>query len=95
MDIEFDKNAVEDSNVRVAVLDFLNNVDCLEKGKNIPILIHQDGVKKSYYIRCCVSGEVVSALVSLDARLDPGGNDTFKDNRELMLKHNTFLRMSR
>jgi hypothetical protein len=93
VDIEFDVNADENEEIRNSVLDFVNTVSCLEKEKNIPILIHQDGVKSSYYIHCCISGEIVSHLISLDARLDPFGKDTFRDNRELMVKHNTYLRM--
>lgn len=95
MNIEFDKNAAENEDVRNAVLDFLSSVDCLEKEKNMPVLIYQDGVKNSYYIRCCMSGETISGLISLDARLDPSATDTFRDNRELMLRHNTYLRMSK
>lgn len=95
MNVIFDENAAENEDIRKAVLDFLSNVDCLEKERNIPILIHQDGVKNSYYIQCSMLGETVSGLISLDARLDPSGTDTFRDNRELLLKHNTYLRMSR
>ncbi|MFH1086974.1 MAG: hypothetical protein V1737_00130 [Chloroflexota bacterium] len=95
MNIDFDENAVESEEIRKAVRDFLANVECIERQREIPILIHQDGVKSSYYIRCCMSGEAISRLVSLDARLDPSGTDTFRDNRDLMLRHNTFQRMSR
>ena len=38
VNIEFDKNAAENEDVRNAVLDFLSSVDCLEKEKNIPAL---------------------------------------------------------
>lgn len=94
MKTEFDRNAVENEDVRKAVLSFLSHIDCLEKEKDIPILIHQDGVKNSYYIRCCMAGETVSKFISLDARLDPTGTDTFRDNRALLLTHNTYIRMS-
>jgi hypothetical protein len=95
MEILFDDNATENQEILKAVQSFIDDVDCLEKQKDGSIFIHQDGVKKSYYIRCCISGEVATDLLDLDARLDPESNDTFRDNRELLLKHNTFRRMSR
>ena len=79
MEITFDKNAIKNEEVERTVKSFLAKVDSLEKAKGIPILIHQDGVKKSYYIRCTISGETMSGLVSLDARLDPQSIDTFRD----------------
>jgi hypothetical protein len=65
----------------------------MEKEKDMPVVILQDGVKKSYYIRCAVTGETMSQKVSLDARLDPQTGETFRDNREILMTHNTFLRM--
>jgi len=59
----------------------------------VPIFIFQDGVKKSYYIRCAISGETISKVISLDARLDPESDDMFRDNREILMTHTTFLRM--
>lgn len=94
MEISFDTNAIENEEVEETVQNFFNKVDSLEKASNSSILIHQDGVKKSYYVRCSISGETMSKLISLDARLDPQSTDTFRDNRELLLKHNTFIRMS-
>ena len=35
----------------------------------------------------------MSKVISLDARLDPQSGETFRDNREILLTHNTFLRM--
>ena len=35
----------------------------------------------------------MSKVISLDARLDPESDDTFRDNREILLSNNTFLRM--
>ncbi len=95
MEIGFDDYASESQEVLKAVKSFVDNVECLEKKKNSPVFIHQDGVKKSYYIRCCISGDTVASLIDLDARLDPQSTDTFRDNRELLLNHNTFRRMSR
>ena len=93
MEIRFDKNATENQEVKDAVKTFLNNVDTAEKENNIPVFIYQDGVKNSYYIRCAISADTMSRVISLDARLDPQGGETFRGNRELLLRHNTFLRM--
>lgn len=94
MKITFDEYATENQEVLQAVQNFVDSLDCLEKKKDSQIFIHQDGVKKSYYIRCCLSGETISNRIDLDARLDPQSTDTFRDNRELLLTHNTFRRMS-
>ena len=91
MEIIFDDNATKNADVLSAVNNFLKKIDCLEKDKKSPILIHQDGVKSAYYIRCCMSGQIAQGLLSLDARLDPNGTDSFRDNRELLLKHNTYI----
>jgi hypothetical protein len=94
MNITFDEYAEENQVVYKAVQQFIDGVDCLEKKKDGQIYIHQDGVKKSYYIRCCISGDTVANKIDLNARLDPQSTDTFRDNRELLLSHNTFRRMS-
>ncbi len=93
MAIEFDKNAVKNQEVEDTVKAFLKSVDTIERVKNVPVIIYQDGVKKSYYIRCTISGKTMSQVISLDARLDPQNGETFRGNREIMLTHNTFLRM--
>ena len=93
MQIKFNENAHKNQEVEAAVETFLRDIDTLEKTRNAPVFIYQDGVKKSYYIRCTISGETMSKVISLDARLDPQSGETFRDNRELLLKHNTFLRM--
>jgi len=95
MQITFDENATENQEALQAVQSFIDSLECLEKKKDSQIFIHQDGVKNSYYIRCCMSGEIVSNRIDLDARLDPQSTDTFRDNRELLLTHNTYRRMSR
>lgn len=93
MEINFDKSAPRNQEVEATVKTFLSDVDTAEKAKNAPVFVYQDGVKKSYYIRCAISGETMSRIVSLDARLNPESGDTFRDNRELLLANNTFLRM--
>jgi hypothetical protein len=93
MEISFNKDAARDQGVADTVKDFLENIPTLEKVTNMPIVIFQDGVRKSYYIRCALSGKTMAKLISLDARLNPGSGETFRDNREIMLTHNTYLRM--
>jgi hypothetical protein len=93
MEINFDQNAVANQEIEKTVKAFFKEVETAEKARKVPLLIYQDGVKKSYYIRCTISGETMSQVISLDARLDPQSGETFRDNRELLLTHNTFLRM--
>jgi hypothetical protein len=93
MEINFDQNATKNPEVEKTVSAFLRDIDTAEKARNVPVLIYQDGVKKSYYIRCTVSGETMAKVISLDARLDPESEDAFRDNREILQTHNTFLRM--
>ncbi len=93
MEIRFDENARKNKEVETTVKTFLRDIDTAEKVGNVPVFIYQDGVKKSYYIRCTISGETMSRVISLDARLDPQSGETFRTNRELLLAHNAFLRM--
>jgi hypothetical protein len=93
MEISFDKNAVYNTEVEKTVKEFLTENGAMEKTRGMPVVIFQDGVKKSYYIRCTITGETMSKKVSLDARLNPQTGETFRDNREILMTHNTFLRM--
>jgi len=93
MEISFDKNAAKNAQVEKTVGEFLERIGTLEKVRKAPVFIFQDGVKKSYYIRCALSGETMSKVISLDARLTPESGETFRDNREILMTHNTFLRM--
>jgi hypothetical protein len=93
MNIIFDKNAQKNQAVEKTVKEFLDKVDTLEKLEGLPVTVFQDGVKKSYYIRCAVSGKTMNSTVSLDARLNPDSGETFRDNREILQTHNTFIRM--
>lgn len=90
----FDQSSTINGDVEKAVNDFLNKIETLEVSQGNKIIIHQDGVEKSYYIRCCLLGKTATSLVDLNARLIPESNDSFRANRELLLKHKTFLRMS-
>jgi len=93
MDVLFDKSAAKDSEVEKTVLEFFDSVDTLERTRNVPVYIFQDGVKKSYYVRCAITGKTMTGVISLDARLNPQSGETFRDNREILQTHNTFLRM--
>jgi hypothetical protein len=93
MEISFDKSAAKNQQVEKTVREFLESIDTLEKARNMPVYIFQDGVKKSYYIRCTITGKTMTGLISLDARLNPESGETFRDNREILETHNTFLRM--
>jgi len=93
MEISFDKSAAKNQEVEKTVRKFLESIDTLEKARNMPVYIFQDGVKKSYYIRCTITGRTMAGLISLDARLNPESGETFRDNREILETHNTFLRM--
>ncbi|MCX7911717.1 MAG: hypothetical protein N2506_01950 [Dehalococcoidales bacterium] len=93
MKITFDKSAEKSNDVEHAVTEFLNRVETLEKEEDLPVRIFQDGVKKSYYIRCAISGKTMANAISLDARIDPESGETFRGNREIMETHNTFRRM--
>jgi hypothetical protein len=93
MEISFEKSAAYNQEVEKTVKEFLGKYGTLEKVKGVPVVIFQDGVKESYYIRCAITGEAMSRIVSLDARLNPQTGETFRDNREILETHNTFLRM--
>jgi hypothetical protein len=93
MEIVFEKNATPDKSVEKTVRQFLRDTETLEKSRKVPVIIFQDGVRKAYYIRCAIAGKTMAAIISLDARLDPGSGETFRGNREILESHNTFRRM--
>ncbi len=93
MEIVFDKKAAPDKTVDKTVREFLRSINTLEKSRKVPIFIFQDGVKKSYYIRCAITGKTMADIISLNARLNPESGETFRGNREILESHNTFRRM--
>jgi len=93
MEIKFDDKATYDKGIEATVKKFLNDVPTAEKANDVPVIVYQDGVKKSYYIRCAISAATMNKVISLDARLDPESEDTFRDNREVLFTNHTFLRM--
>ncbi len=93
MNIIFDSNATKDSKVEGAVIDFLHVVKSLEVFHNMPIIVFQDGVKGSYYIKCSLLAEDASRLCDLNAKLDVKNPESYRANRELLLGHDTYLKM--
>lgn len=92
MDIKFDKNAKENEVVTERVSEFLKQIKPLESDLNIPVVIFQDGKNASYYIKCSISTSNVCPFLDLNAKLEIG-QESFRANRELLLEHNTFLKM--
>jgi hypothetical protein len=92
MEIKFDKSAKENADIKKQVSQFLNKANTLEKDFDMPVIIFQDGKSDSYYIKCAISTSVVSNLLDLEAKLE-ASQESFKANRELLLKHNTYLKM--
>jgi hypothetical protein len=93
MEIVFEKTAAKNQKVEKTVKDFLSKIETLEKAGKTPVTIFQDGVKKSYYIRCGISGKTMNDVISLDARLNPESGEAFRDNRDILFNHSIFLRM--
>jgi hypothetical protein len=90
----FDQSSPLNTSVENAVNEFLSMVETLEASQDNKIIIHQDGVEKSYYIRCCLLGKTAAPLIDLNARLIPESPDSYRANRKLLVKNKTFLRMS-
>jgi len=93
MDILFDGKAQENEAVRRNVEAFLNGVKTLEIAKKSPVIIYQDGKSRGYYIKCGILAEVVCPLLDINAKLESTDKDSFRANRELLLQHNTYIRM--
>jgi hypothetical protein len=89
----FDDKATKDEGAEREVDAFLNEIITREVEKGFPVVIHQDGRSKGYYIKCEIAAEVVCPLLDMDARLDPTSKDSFRANRVLLTKHNTYKRM--
>jgi hypothetical protein len=91
--ILFDDKAIKDSEIQKKVAQFLGEVNTLEAAKQAPIVIYQDGKGKGYYIKCGIQAKVACPLIDLNAKLDPADKESFRANRELLLKNNTYKRM--
>lgn len=93
MNILFDDKAQENETVSNDVKAFLDEVKPLEIAKKSPVIIYQDGKSGGYYVKCGILAEVVCSLLDINAKLDPADKDSFRANRELLLGHNTYIRM--
>ena len=93
MEIIFDKSATEDQTIKEIVSNSLSEVSTLEDVYKLPIIVFQDGKSLCYYIKCSILATEASRLIDLDAKLDPKSTESFRANREMLLKHNTYLRM--
>ncbi|MBU1209417.1 MAG: hypothetical protein KKH04_21270 [Proteobacteria bacterium] len=71
MDIRLtiDTNARKDNSLKDLVATFLEKVPTIEKTQNVPVIISQDGVNKSYYIKCIIKASIVYPLFDLNAKL--------------------------
>jgi hypothetical protein len=95
MDIKivFASNVVSNKDVENRVSEFLKTVRTLEHKTNSPIVISQDGKTGGYYIKCSIPANIVCGLLNVNARLDPGSTQSYRANRELLLKHRTYQKM--
>jgi len=95
MQIQFDENATYDETVEASVRQFLSEIPTLETKQQMPVILFQDGVNGSYYIKCSIPAREAATLSDLNARLDPNKAESFRANRELLLKNVTYLRMEK
>ncbi len=89
----FDQNAKSNLDVENLVLQFLKKVPTLESQLDMPIVIFQDGVNNSYFIKCAILANAAADLSDLGAKLDVSSKESYRANRELLLTHNTYLKM--
>lgn len=89
----FEKNATKNGNVEKLVASFLKDISILERNYGMPIVIFQDGVNGSYYLKCSIKADEAAKLCDLNAKLDLKNPESFRANRELMLRNKTYLKM--
>jgi hypothetical protein len=94
MNIIFDENVLHNANIIESVEKFLAEVSTLETTHGMPVIIFQDGVSGSYYIKCSLQAIDAAKLCDLDAKLDVVNPDSYRANRKLMLQNNTYLKMA-
>jgi hypothetical protein len=93
MEILFDKNATCNDRIIESVERCLRRISTLEAEQKMPIVVFQDGVDGSYYVKCSILAEEAGKLCDLNARLDLSNEESFRANRELLLEHTTYLKM--
>jgi hypothetical protein len=93
MKISFDASAKEDEHIRSIVNSFLSKFPTLESAHEAPIIIFQDGLNGSYYIKGSIQASNICAFLDLNAKLSVDDTKSFRANRELLLSHKTFTKM--
>jgi len=93
MKILFEENAKKSEKIEELVSIFLKEVSTLETKLDVPMVIFQDGVNNSYYIKCQISARIASKIIDLNAKIKAKDPGSFRSNRELMLEHTTYLKM--
>ena len=95
VEILFDAGVERTLEVESQVSEFFEQIDTREGRTSSLAVVCRDGKSESYYINCSIPGRAVCDLLDLDARLDPNSDGSFRANRELVLRHNTYRRMKR
>ncbi|MBD3337738.1 MAG: hypothetical protein GF353_01430 [Candidatus Lokiarchaeota archaeon] len=93
MHIIFDTKAEHNSQVKSLVTEFLAKIEILEAEYDMPIIIFQDGVLGSHYIKCSLLATQARQYCDFNARLDFSKTESYRANRELLLKNQTYLKM--
>lgn len=93
MEILFDSKATAQTKIKNSVSHFLKIITPIESTHKMPIVIFQDGVKGSYYVKCSLLANDAANLCDLNARLDVINKESYRANRELLMKHETYKKM--
>jgi hypothetical protein len=93
MEIIFEEKAAKNDEVMKLVEELLDTIPTLEKKHKMHMVIFQDGVNGAFYIKCSILAEIVATLFDLNAKLDLKNPESFRANRELLLRNRTYLKM--
>jgi hypothetical protein len=93
MEIKFEEKAKGSNDIKQLAEKFFKEISTLESKIGLPIIIFQDGVNKSYYSKCSILASTASKFIDLNAKINASDSESFRANRELMLKHTTYLKM--
>ena len=93
MKIHFDENAKSNEVVQQQVNELLAQVETMEAKLSMPVVIFQDGVQGSYYIKCSILAINAGELCDLNAKLDISKAGSYRANRQLLLRHETYKKM--
>lgn len=91
--IQFDGHATKDETTKISVGAFLDRIKTLETINSTPTVIFQDGVSGSYYIKASLPASEAAKMLDFDAKLNIENPESFRANRELMLRNRTFKKM--